>query len=706
MLSLVVTFCSLLTLSVWPTATRAEDDIFTATRAEDGEYQGSKAQDLDDNKVNIVWLWFDDLAIGDVSFMGGDIPTPILDSLASRDAIKLNFHYTESLCTASRSALMTGRYAWKSGINELAAFNSDLGFDTSLKLYPEILDDNAMNYNNFIAGKWHIGYSSQSRLPFNRGFGHGLYTHWGPQYYDRFYQVMMKVADENFGQPDYSIKHARDNIFGDELHIHDTFKIHTFRGVREESAVYVNDRESYCEDLFTDAVLEFIGEQDNEEHPFHIYYSLYTPHRTNVDPPSVKPDGTAVAYGACEKVFGGADSCAASDRCLYCKQIHYASVRIQEIIHALQENDKIDWDNTVIVITSDNGPAEGYGSAMPFRGKKTAPYEGGIRTPGFMLGGLVENIVQSNHALDNGLCQYNEMVHISDWYHIFMKMNGVVASTDFHGYDPDSDHADLDVWEHMKCYCGANGRAEREFCDTLYTKRTELVSFRMCDDPDVSGDEPYVYGAALIQDGYKLIVGGSNGALQECPIISNHGDTNTMYIGMDETRSIPNADYYELWYSMAKESAAGGMGDTLYDSQCLNELYAHHQSDDNHNINEEDYEPFVFHDMLLYDLATDKVEACAIDDEERMTRMHQYLMERSLEYNSPRKETFRSLASYKAQLESYDCSAVYTVPWEEEIDSLDVNELWQNLIDYYNENCRHSQPERYFYFRFHAMSLI
>ena len=74
-------------------------------------------------KPNIVLIFMDNFGWGEPGFNGGGIirgaETPRLDSLASAGLRLTNFN-VEVQCTASRSALMTGRYAIRSGNGSLA----------------------------------------------------------------------------------------------------------------------------------------------------------------------------------------------------------------------------------------------------------------------------------------------------------------------------------------------------------------------------------------------------------------------------------------------------------------------------------------------------------------------------------------------------------------------------------------------------------
>ena len=68
-------------------------------------------------RPNFVVFLVDDLGIGDIGCFGNDtIKTPNIDNLASHGA-KLNHNLApESVCTPSRAATLTGRYAIRSGL--------------------------------------------------------------------------------------------------------------------------------------------------------------------------------------------------------------------------------------------------------------------------------------------------------------------------------------------------------------------------------------------------------------------------------------------------------------------------------------------------------------------------------------------------------------------------------------------------------------
>ena len=124
------------------------------------------------SKPNILLILMDDLSISDVGYYGSDIPTPNIDSLAN-NGIRLNYHYSQPTCSATRSALLTGRYSWRTGLSQVISLPSKQGINPDIPLISDILSDNG--YDTLLSGKWHIGYSNDNQLPLSRGFKQALY---------------------------------------------------------------------------------------------------------------------------------------------------------------------------------------------------------------------------------------------------------------------------------------------------------------------------------------------------------------------------------------------------------------------------------------------------------------------------------------------------------------------------------------------------
>ncbi len=83
---------------------------------------GPASAQVADRKPNIVFILADNLGYGELGAYGGGIlrgaPTPRIDALASEGMRLLNFN-VEAQCTPSRSALLTGRFAIRSGTYEV-----------------------------------------------------------------------------------------------------------------------------------------------------------------------------------------------------------------------------------------------------------------------------------------------------------------------------------------------------------------------------------------------------------------------------------------------------------------------------------------------------------------------------------------------------------------------------------------------------------
>ena len=305
------------------------------------------------SRPNIVLIVSDDQGYHDLGSYGSDeIITPHLDSLAAVGVRFTNFYVTSSICTPSRSGLLTGRYPQRNGTYEL--FRNDrvndgyrytaleystsperiLGTDLREVFISEVLQK--AGYTNGIFGKWDFGQLHRF-LPLQQGF-------------DRFYGFVNTGIDyfthERYGVP----------------------------SMYSDNTPTTQDQGTYTTDLFTREALEFI--EENHEAPFFLYLPYNAPHSaSNLDPEirsSVQaPEESLQLYPE-----------GSTTREKQARGYRAAVTRMDESIgkilnrissYGLEET-------TIIVFLSDNGGGIGSDNS-PLRGRKGQFWEGGIRVP-------------------------------------------------------------------------------------------------------------------------------------------------------------------------------------------------------------------------------------------------------------------------------------------------------------------------------------
>ena len=69
-------------------------------------------------KPNILFIVLDDLGWTDISLNGAEYSTPTIDKILS-DGLRFTNYYTHSSCTPTRASIMTGRYSWTTGLQEV-----------------------------------------------------------------------------------------------------------------------------------------------------------------------------------------------------------------------------------------------------------------------------------------------------------------------------------------------------------------------------------------------------------------------------------------------------------------------------------------------------------------------------------------------------------------------------------------------------------
>lgn len=272
-------------------------------------------------KPNIVFILADDLGRTDVGFMGSkEIHTPQLDKLARSGAV-LDAHYVQPVCSPTRAALMTGRYAVHTGVYTIVRPQAAWGLPLAERTLAQALHE--AGYETAICGKWHLGEFQPEYRPTRRGFDH-QYGHW-------------------FGAIDY-FTHERDGIL--DWH-------------RDDQPA---SDQGYSTHLIAREACRRICEKQRGKPLF-----LYLPFNA-VHSPWQVPDSYLAPYAGLS-----------SPRRTYAGMVAAMDEAIGQVVAALEETGLR--QNTLIVFSSDNGgPSPGRVTTNgPLRAGKGTIYEGGIR---------------------------------------------------------------------------------------------------------------------------------------------------------------------------------------------------------------------------------------------------------------------------------------------------------------------------------------
>ncbi|MEX2185595.1 MAG: arylsulfatase [Pirellulales bacterium] len=331
--ALLAVVCMTFLTAASPAAKRASDDP-----ASDNSPKPSPP--------NIVFLLIDDLGRTDVGFMGcKDIRTPHIDKLARGGAI-LDAHYVQPVCSPTRAALLTGRYATRTGVYTVVRPHAKWGLPLGERTLANALKD--AGYQTAIAGKWHLGEFDPVYVPTARGF-------------DRQY-------GHYFGALDY-FTHVRDGS-------HDWYRD------GQESK-----ENGYATALIAREACKMIADRDAKKPLF-----LYVPFN-GVHSPLQVPERYLQPYADIK-----------GNRRKLAGMIAAVDEAISQIVAALDKAGIR--DNTLIVFASDNGGPNP--RALSTNGKlragKGTIYEGGVRVcafanwPGHVPAGAT--IAEPMHAVD------------------------------------------------------------------------------------------------------------------------------------------------------------------------------------------------------------------------------------------------------------------------------------------------------------------
>lgn len=301
------------------------------------------------DKPNIVLVFMDNFGWGEPGFNGGGIirgaATPRLDGLASEGLRLTNFN-VEVQCTPSRSALMTGRYAIRSGNGTVPLGEGVYGLVQWEFTMAEMLSE--AGYATGMYGKWHLG-RTKGRFPTDQGF------------------------DEWYGIPNTTDEAVYSSLPGfDESGLPQTFILDAKKGETPRKAQPYNlDSRPLIDRDLTDRAISFMKRQVKSEKPFFVYL----PYTATHFPTMPHPD------------FAGK-----SGKGVWGDTLMQIDSYVGELLDTV--DDLGISDNTIFIFTADNGPealeAGGtsltvetavHGSAGPWRGTLFTGFEGALRVP-------------------------------------------------------------------------------------------------------------------------------------------------------------------------------------------------------------------------------------------------------------------------------------------------------------------------------------
>jgi arylsulfatase len=340
------------------------------------------------DKPNIVLVFLDNFGWGEPGFNGGGIirgaATPNMDQVAAEGLRLTNFN-VEVQCTPSRSALMTGRYAIRSGNGTVPLGEGVYGLVQWEVTIAEMLS--GAGYATGMFGKWHLG-RTEGRFPTDQGF------------------------DEWYGIPNSTDESAYSSLQGfGNSGVNETYVMEGKKGSDPKKVrPYRLDYRPLIDHDLTDRAIDFMKRQARAKKPFFVYLPYTATHfPTMPHPDFVDKSGN----GPWADLLTQIDS--------------YTG----ELLDTLDELDVT--DNTIFIFTADNGPeATGYestsittetpinGSPGPWRSTLFTSYEGALRVP-FAI--RWPGKIKAGRSSD-------EIVHAMDLYPTLAKIAGGVVPDD------------------------------------------------------------------------------------------------------------------------------------------------------------------------------------------------------------------------------------------------------------------------------------
>ncbi len=274
----------------------------------------------------------DDHGYGDVStYHASDVKTPHIDRIAHEGMLFTSMRANGTVCSPTRAALLTGRYADRVGVPGVIRtlpHDSWGYFDPAV---PTLADElRKAGYRTGIVGKWHLGLESPN-TPNERGFEH----------FHGFLGDMMESYTTHLRHGNNYLRLNRETI----------------------------EPVGHATDLFADWAADYLRVRSKDKtQPFFLYLAFNAPHFP-IEPP-------AEWLAKVKQRAPQLDDKRAANVAL----VEHLDDRIGRVLATLAETG-LDQD-TVVVFTSDNGGSLPHGQNNdPWRDGKQSHYDGGLRVP-------------------------------------------------------------------------------------------------------------------------------------------------------------------------------------------------------------------------------------------------------------------------------------------------------------------------------------
>ena len=315
---------------------------------------------------NVVLIFADDMGYGDVTCYDAEskIHTPNLDQLAKGGMRFTDAHSASAVCTPSRYALLTGRYAWRTGLKSgvLGGFSQPL-IEKERMTLAHLFQDKG--YRTACIGKWHLGMDWGGEMRGEKGYNmrnnsEGI----------DFTKPIQNTAIVNGFNEYFGIAASLDMppyvfIRNDRATEQPTSSLkEEDKGGRQGPAV-PGWRHKHVMPTLTNEVISFI--QRNEQSPFFVYMPLNAPHTPHAP-------GDAFVGTSKLDIYGD-----------FMVEVDHHIGKVMDALDRLKLT-----DNTLVIVTSDNGPETNmyprrskfdHDSSSHFLGAKRDNWEGGHRVP-------------------------------------------------------------------------------------------------------------------------------------------------------------------------------------------------------------------------------------------------------------------------------------------------------------------------------------